>query len=205
MIISHSKNFVCLNPPKTGSGLRETLFKKYIDWDIHIARKEGFDFATLGTPRHYNYNQAKNFFIKKGWNISNYFVFTFVRNPWDRINSWFNMNCRDANLDTLKVTKETFGKKCKNICLTNIQSDYYNILTEDSEKTINYIGSFENIKCDIEYISNILKLDLNLNIIRTPNVEYHAILNKLWDKHLIELVETTELKTIMLKKYSFRE
>ena len=34
MILSHKHKFVCLNPPKTGSGFREKILEKYSDISV---------------------------------------------------------------------------------------------------------------------------------------------------------------------------
>ena len=86
MIVSHKYKYICLNPPKTGTGFREACLYNYCDIS------KGKIAGELQPPRrHLDYDEACKFFQRNGWNIQDYYIFTFVRNPWQRYASWYNM------------------------------------------------------------------------------------------------------------------
>lgn len=205
MIISHSKKFICLNPPKTGSGLREAMFQTYSDFDIIKARTAGLRPPRgQGTYRHFNYCLAKEFLEKSNLNIADYFVFTFVRNPWERAVSWANMSCQKENL---KIDKQLLITAVRlTIHPNSKQSAYYNVLTEENQppKKIDYIGSLETHESDIKNIGKILGLDLNPNQDTYRQKSFHKEISKFWDEELIELIRKEEAETIDLKGYVFK-
>ena len=84
MIVSHKYKYVCLNPPKTGTGFREACLYNYCD----ISKGK---IAAQPPSRHLDYDGACKFFQRNGWNIQDYYIFTFVRNPWQRYASRYNM------------------------------------------------------------------------------------------------------------------
>ena len=86
MIVSHKYKYVCLNPPKTGTGFREKYLYNYCDisWINSLIDAKP-------PLRHSIYSDTCKFFQQYGWNIHDYYIFTFVRNPWWRYASWYNM------------------------------------------------------------------------------------------------------------------
>lgn len=75
MLISHSHKVIFVHIQKTGGITVETILRQHIP-DIHPV-----------LPRHAFAKQGKA--IIPDWD--DYFSFAFVRNPWDRLVSWYSM------------------------------------------------------------------------------------------------------------------
>jgi len=86
MIISHNNKFICLNPPKTGTGFREKILLECSDINHEQNR-------SISNFRHYTIEQVESFLVEKNLTdrVDEYMWVTFVRNPWSRIISWYNM------------------------------------------------------------------------------------------------------------------
>lgn len=141
MLINHKKKFIFVHIQKTaGSSITNALKN---------------DKNTLNTCHQHT-------FLNDCHHNKEYFKFTFVRNPWDRLVSWYNHinfvkrhnNFFAYILDNSKnfsefltltdVIRNDFGMK-KSISINQldyISDDKGNILTD-------YIGRFENINEDI--------------------------------------------------------
>jgi hypothetical protein len=88
MRISHSHEFLFFSNPKTGSESVRELLDPYSDI-------KGTQFWNL-TPDHPFYShisqaETKALFLERGWDFDSYFKFTFVRNPWARLVSLYEM------------------------------------------------------------------------------------------------------------------
>lgn len=88
MQISHKYKFIFFSFPKTGSESVRKLLEPYSD--IHgipfWERTEDKPFYSHISPQ-----EVKALFIKNGWNYDEYYKFTFIRNPWGRLVSLYNM------------------------------------------------------------------------------------------------------------------
>lgn len=88
MQISHKYKFIFFSFPKTGSESVRELLDPYSD-----IRGIPFWESTEQNPfySHMSPGEAKALFEKNGWNYNEYYKFTFVRNPWARLVSLYNM------------------------------------------------------------------------------------------------------------------
>jgi len=150
---------------------------------VHIQKTAGTsitsDLANLGGCEYY---YEKHSLINKLSPIyNNYFKFCFVRNPWDRLVSWYNMIERlpmgnndfidyikkNANnfsefLDATEIiddTKEThYGNNFKSITIN--QFDF--LTDKEGQLNIDFIGKMENLQEDYDKIKKILNLPTTL-------------------------------------------
>ena len=88
MQISHRSKFIFFSFPKTGSESVRQLLEPFSD--IHgipyWERNEDTPFYSHISPA-----EVKLLFEKNGWDYDDYYKFTFVRNPWARMVSLYNM------------------------------------------------------------------------------------------------------------------
>ncbi len=88
MQISHRYKFIFFSFPKTGSESVRELLDPFSD--IHgipyWERSNEQPFYSHISPR-----EVKQLFEKNNWDYNSYYKFTFVRNPWARIVSLYNM------------------------------------------------------------------------------------------------------------------
>lgn len=208
MIISHSKKFICLNPPKTGSGYRELLFDNYADISIRLEKRN----LCEKVNRHALLNEAILLFEEKGWNINEYYKFCFVRNPWERFMSYFNMTVQHfSNLQLSKKDFEDFIKIITSPDPNIIKRGYFlkakqdEFFLKEDEMFLNYVGSIENHKDDIKKISEEIGLELpNIDRIEEKTKKYQDKISKFWTEETVEIVKNFDIKTIELKNYEFK-
>jgi len=160
-----------------GSLLNAFYSKKIIF--VHIPKTAGISvakaiFGDVSLEGHRSIMFYKNFFNE---DFSEYFTFSVVRNPWDRLYSAFKflekggINIHDRNayeqyLEEYKdfedfVTNGLNKKMIYEIMHFIPQSEF--ICSKDGKIDVNYIARFENLKDDIsklsEKINNPIELD----------------------------------------------
>lgn len=179
MIVSHSRKFIFVSNPKTGSTSIDFALAKFNDEPLlNEIVEDG-----LYTQRHMPAQILKETISDRVW--KEYFKFSFVRNPWDWFISqhFYNLNKNGVTCDlNAKLEKqqvfETFdfmksyrGKK-------NAESAYqYSFLCDDENKVLfDYIGHFEKLNDDFQAIQSIIKTDVtlpHLNASRHRHYQYY--------------------------------
>ena len=88
MLISHRYKFIFFSFPKTGSESVRKLLDPFSD-----IRGIPFWKTNQDEPfySHISPLEVENIFKTKGWRYDEYYKFTFVRNPWARLVSLYNM------------------------------------------------------------------------------------------------------------------
>lgn len=92
MVIIKDVKTIFIHVQRTGGSSIIQLFHKY------------FQYRTRFTPQHGNYLTEDARFIEK---YPDFFIFGFVRNPWERMLSWYSLIHRDIPLP-FKEEKERF-------------------------------------------------------------------------------------------------
>ena len=169
MIISHSRNFVFVHIQKNAGTSITKYLDKYITYQdlllgctefgekIQHLYKEKFNLH-----KHSYAKEIKNIMGEETWN--NYFSFSFVRNPYDRMVSLYNW-CRKGKFNfpicQEAIQAENFSQFIRGECFQKLpnQLDY---LTDNRKKVIvDFIGRQESIQEDFDSICT--KLDIPKN------------------------------------------
>ncbi|NJL52512.1 MAG: sulfotransferase family protein [Hydrococcus sp. SU_1_0] len=110
MRISHKYKFIFFSNPKTGSETVREILKPYSDISsVHYKeRTEQNPFYSHITPK-----EVKQIFQERNLNYDEYYKFVFVRNPWARLVSLYEM-----------IYSNKSGKNVKNIFKFKIKSIY---------------------------------------------------------------------------------
>jgi hypothetical protein len=162
MIINYDKKFLFIHIQKTaGTSIRENLMKN------------------RGTELfHYPHTLLKH--VRLNDEQERFFKFAFVRNPWDRLYSWYimikaigpttifyryileNSNDFSGFLRLTDIIKDDyiklFNTKITNYkCIAFNQLDY--ITDHTGSLNIDFIGRFENLEEDYKSVCDILKLN----------------------------------------------
>jgi len=175
-----------------GSYVRKILIDHYSFEGFFIESLTDCDISNNNKMDNCKYlilNQYKG--IKK---YEDFFIFTFVRNPYDKIYSaykYLKQKIKDGNFKKIHNVKEnnnffsdfnTFVRNYKNV---NIVSEFHAFITQydhlsdlSGNIVINYIGKLENIDNDILNILSILKIE---NINHDHELFFERKLNKLSD------------------------
>jgi len=179
-IISFSKKFVFIHVQKTGGKSMSELLSSYLDeGDIVINKKlkkmgfykKEFIFEKhigIGNP-HAGIKNIEKHLI----NLNEYFKFAFIRNPWDRIFSYFNMIYSkkpiNFNINNDRLKFEDYIKSYG----YGPQIDF--LFSLSGKMSVNFIGRFEFINEDFKFIKKKLKLPNNIklpHINKTDHISY---------------------------------
>ena len=142
MYFSYENNYIYFHIPKcAGTSISSNLKEYYNGKNKH---------------KHGGAKLAKEFFFKKKWN--SFFKFSFVRNPYDRMVSWYEHLIRNKFLINKKVSFKDFLKDYdsyyredkRNVSFKENQYDF--ILADEMQ----FIGRFENLENDWKKLLKIL-------------------------------------------------
>lgn len=195
MLVSTSKKFVCLNPPKTGSGFRERVLEPFCDI---ATMDEKFPYPQK-MRRHLQVEDSNKFLQHKQIDTSDWFWFTFTRNPWAQMQSWYRMRVVKQGAEQAPDF-ETFISE---VCSSNLNSqDFY---LQRNGKWLDFIGTQENLVADMQYISDMFDLNLTPEQLKTKNNLCPGEINfkNKWTPQLIQTVGEFNKLTIQLKDYKF--
>jgi hypothetical protein len=191
MIISHKYKFVCLNPPKTGSGFREKLLRQYADVSIITHKSSNL--------RHWNSTQASNYIKSINKDPNDYYWFTFVRNPWERIISWVNMR-KNHILNGKNLENVDSDESILDILERNQFKDY---IYRDG-KLLDFIGSIENITKDLSFVLNKLNINIPIGTEKDKYIKnFKDEIRRKLTPELIKKIADLEKEVIEMKHYKF--
>ena len=121
MIISHKYKFITIDVPKTGTTSINHLLLPLLGiediFSYHQYRLQKIQTEAKPTQddmRHSTYSEI----ISKFLNVKNYFKFCFVRNPWDRILSFYLFKKHNA------VNKIPEDMSFEHFLFSNSNSDF---------------------------------------------------------------------------------
>jgi hypothetical protein len=108
--------------------------------------------------------KRKSFVLPHQYNT--YFKFTFVRNSWARVFSWYNNVIRDGRKRTrLNVSDSCTFKEFLNNHLDQwaLNSQLFWISDRNGKIAMDFIGRYEKLEEDFSYVCNTLRIkDVNL-------------------------------------------
>lgn len=138
---------------------------------IHIPKTGGNTVSSilLNTPHteqlttHGTLNQLRD--------VDGYFIFSFVRNPFTRLASWYEHRKREGNIQLFS----TFVESIDPLDFLFFSQEYYLYHGQRDYKKVSYVGKYENFNNDLRYISNQIGIELN----EIP----HLNRNSYWERH----------------------
>jgi hypothetical protein len=110
-----------------------------------------------------------------------YFSFAFVRNPWDLQVSLYKYVLRDPTNQHHEIIKgfSDFSEYIEWRCNEEVQYQKDFIYSQNGEKLVNYIGKFETLNRDFQYICERIGISANLPHLnvsqRKPYQEYYNV------------------------------
>ena len=161
-MISHSHNFTFIHLPKTGGcSIEKSLSPELARSSPAPRHNEGFAI---------NYQHATLREIQLFHPESQpFFSFCFVRNPWDRLVSFYS-HISQRNGAWIKQCKPSpmfsFNRMIQNLYLKKFHPSYnhcpYTFMAPCLEwiENISFVGRFENLQSDFGKVCKILKLPL---------------------------------------------
>ena len=212
MIISHKHKFIFFKTRKTaGTSLQIALSEFCGDDDIITGSHKfygketekhfsGINMDKFWTDHpHPELAQTKKFLGEKIWN--SYFKFAFVRNPYEIVVSRYFWE-RRGKLKIDDCSKENFKLWVKNE-LNNKSYDLLHPYTATNNIELDFIGRYENLQEDVDYICNILKLPkltLGKNKAGYRDKNHYT---EYYDDEIKNIVKSFFNKDLKLFNYSF--
>lgn len=209
MLISHKHKFLFLHVPKSaGTSIRSALASYSEVRPTH-------------TPKHvYNHhvraNHLKSHFESQKWNWSEYFKFTFFRNPWDITASiWhYAHKCiqETKGIDTSNWANSDWFVRAKRITnLNNFDEFVFNYVSYDTQLSfafdennnliVDFIGDFDNLNKDFNTICQ--KIGITTPDLPKLNQSSSRPYQSLYSQKSIDHVHKIYKKTIDYMNFSF--
>ena len=195
-MISHKLRFIFIHIPKTSGNSLSLFLKDFIDDDIiqkssRMGEKQGISIlcGEKGiTIKHADIKYYENTYGEK---INDYFKFTIVRNPYDRMLSFYFWSKRKNNQKFNRNEFINFIKKNKSLQHKYIDNTFHIIHFE------NLINELKNIECFKEIVdfNNYPTLNASSNSKRNYN--------EIYDKELKDLVFNKYKKDFELFGYEY--
>lgn len=189
MIISASKRFIFIHNPKAaGTSIRRALSP----WD-----------TGRGVRAKTKHETINEFLTRTQYDISGYFVFGFVRNPWDRFSSFYHfLKGRSEQYPEINTVRDVneLAQRIDEPWLRNRysiqpQHQYFN-------KRVNFIGRYEELSTTIPYISKKLGVPIKIgHANKSANRKYVT----LFTDEGREIIAGRYAKDIKLYGYTFGE
>jgi phosphoribosyl 1,2-cyclic phosphodiesterase len=188
MLISHKHKFVTIDVPKTGtlsitSALRRVVGEN--DFTTKMSREMGM--------RHATYEQC----IKKFPSCKKYFVFAFVRNPWDRLLSFYYFKKHNA---INKITQDMTFKYFVSSNKVHLVDQYSYI---DGFGDFSFVGRFENLQQDFNIVCD--KIGIPQQQLPHRNKTDHKHYTEYYDDETRQMVAERYAKDIEYFGYKFGE
>lgn len=174
------------------------LIKKYKYIFIHIPKTAGISISkTIYDDNVIGHRSLKKY---KNINLKDYYIFSFVRNPYDRIFSAYNFLKKGGINDLDRDFNDKYLNNLSNfeefvLDFLNSKSIYsyihfipqyeFLINSDNNFNNVDFIGKFENIEKDFYFIKNKLNINKKLkkeNIFNLKHLNYN-------DYYTIEMKE----------------
>ena len=183
MIISPKYKFVFIATPKTGSTtIHKTLLNCVKDKNLINESKVHLGSKHKSCPK----------LIEQYPQYKDYFKFAFVRNPWDRVVSWYSKK-KDTN--TISVSFKKFLSDYEYLWARLDQTAY------KFTKGCDFIGKTENIQQDFDIICDKIKIPKQ-KLLR-KNKSKHKHYTKYYNEETRQIVAKKYAKDIEYFGYEF--
>ncbi|BBM82390.1 sulfotransferase family 2 domain-containing protein [Candidatus Uabimicrobium amorphum] len=173
---------------------------------FHIPKAAGKSLATAiyGTDiNHFTYRQ-----VSQQLDMCNYYTFTFVRNPWDRMVSAYNFLCRGGWgkvdrfwVESRKPHLETYSKFLSYVAnhpqeMVHFLPQTYWLSNHNSEIALDFIGKFEHLHHDYQKLCAILNIDSPLPHINASkrNKDYRSYYKTSKDVEIIRTLYKNDIR-----------
>lgn len=177
----YSKKFIFIHIPKTGGRSMRVVLKKR-----HPNSEKLYEPSIWLHP---NIND----YIKDGYNIDEYFKFAFVRNPWDRLLSNYHFRIQILRSeDTASVSFRDWVINSKTreghsfLNTVEMYKTQYSYITFNKTKMVDFIGRFENLQQDWDFICD--QLQIKRQALPHNNKSSHSSYRDYYDEDTVNIV-----------------
>ena len=206
MPVSHKHNCIFIHIPKTaGTSIEASLGMhgdlNFVGYKPYVRQTKNKNCLFGKGLQHLTALQIK----KRIKNYDDYFKFTFVRNPWDRVVSavfWRANGLGSAKLDA-DTSKASFKKELQSVDMTSAHfKPQLSYIRHRGNLLVDFIGRFENLTEDADRIGKKVFFDFPLEH-RMKSCRKHY--TEYYDDETRELVSNYYAKDIEYFGYEFGE
>jgi len=220
MIISHKHKFIFIHIPKTaGSSICETLIRacgydplniKSVDpQELAVYKVDEVDSERNASDlhQHATYQTVYEYFMQHNWSIEDYFVFSFLRNPWDWYVSIYCFNRKIyQNIQNHYNEKFWWAKECWDSPFdewikTKTGYNQFVYLEQDNKCQVDFLGKTENIQSSFNVICD--RIGLPYCDVSRTNTNPHNHYSSYYNTETVSVVEQRCAKEIDYYKYKF--
>jgi len=184
-MISHTRKYIFVHINKTGGTSVEAKLRK-------ISKHHG--------NKHYNIIKYRNL-ANNEHGFENYFKFTIVRNPWDRLVSNYFFRKRRGKSTSISFKDWVVKNKFDGCNAKHTQLSW--ISDETGELIIDFIGRFENLQEDFNIICE--RIGVPHQQLAHKNKSKHKHYTEYYDEETKQIVAEKYAKDIEYFGYKFGE
>ena len=200
MIISPKYKFIFLATEKTGCTSVSNALENINDTKKII--------GNLVPKDHNNYLYSKHTSCSEFQNnhpeFNDFFIFAFVRNPWDRVVSWYNFSMYLSNKENVEKDRNVTAKKFSSFIheFENIWANKQQIQS-DFTKCCDFVGRYENLQNDFDIICD--KIGISHQKLAHKNKTKNKHYTEYYDEETKSIVAEVFAKDIEYFNYKFGE
>ena len=221
MRIDTKNKIIYFANPKTGSTSLREVMNKYCDFDImKILKNNSMYHDHWGVSKYNTIFQILNKETNSNIDLNNYFSFTTIRNPWDKVVSGFKYQKCDkngnawytSNYDKNTEGEYSFSEFVRDIhdkdywCGIGIPNAEYFCFDENNKQAIKKIYPIETLTKDIlkNDIKKYVNIDYDISDIPNLNMTKKDDYRKYYtEEGMINIVKNVYKKDIELGNYKF--
>lgn len=228
MIISHKHKFIFIHIPKCAGSTIGNVIRNYYGYDRTLSNADKKDFIhfrsyeqegnSTDLDQHDEYTKLKIYFDKQNLNIGEYFLFTFVRNPWARRVSQYEyarrvwINNKDKNPkpnypfewseEIFNMTFKEYLKSINDLQLNWISKKIIKHWEQEKHDVmVDFIGTHENIHKDFNIICD--KIGIPKQELPHKNATKHKCYTEYYDEETKQMIANKCAKDIEHFGYEF--
>lgn len=203
MLVSHSHKFIFLHNPKVaGSSIRNVLSKYAEQPSQHLIDRLLIKLGLKERPLYSHHLRARIVKERLPQHIyDEYFKFAFVRNPWDLQVSLYYYMLKSGlpehqHVRQMKSFEQYLEWRVQH--RLRLQKDF--ITDEDGKVIVDFIGKFENLEEDFNFVCKTLDIDESLPHL---NKSKHFSYQQHYNDYTRQLVEEHFKQDIDFFGYTF--
>ena len=218
-MISHSKKFLFIHPPKVGGNSIHAFLKEYYHTNARLIDNRST--KNSGREQGVTISMGANDLNKHGtisywYNIfpesREYYKFSVIRNPWDRMVSWFSWWTKNTLRND--SSNKQFEAFCDKFELEGWFHPFSSFFKHEGDDQMDFIMEFENFDRDFKHVleslsipldstSSIPHLNSSFNETGPHYSDLYKFKNGTYNDGLIEWVYLKHKEDFKYKKYKF--
>jgi len=181
MIISHSKKFIYFKGPKVAGTSVEIYFENRCNPSVDVIGYRGPNPKPEGCEwwNHMVPSQIKSKVDQNVWD--NYFKFACIRNPWDRLVSYYFWNIHAKHI-TEQVSFKSFCQELEGFSLVG----FYQL--KQDPNNVDFFVKFENLKDDIKKVCERLDIEYEYDTMPFEKKTIHKPYEEYYTKEIKDIV-----------------